>query len=288
MPETNTFDVPGELITVVQLPIIKERLRPLKERWEQRALEAESMVCTEETIQAVKAFRADMRKEFDEVEAQRKAAKEAVMAPYNRFDAIYKEYVTEIFRRADGTCAQKISEVEADMKRRCEEGLREYFAELCAVHRLDWLPYERAGIKIDMVSAKAKTPGKLRKQLAEFVVKVSDGVNLIDGMEDSEEIMVEFRRSLDAAQAIQTVLERRRRVEDERAEKEARRAAQAQEAEMVRRVEALAPPKEVPASERTIEVRLIMHPTKAQFEEKIRPILKQLKQICDMEGIKYE
>jgi len=279
MPETNVFDTPGEWITVVQTPIIRERLRPLKERWEQRALDAESRVCTEETIQEVKAFRADMRKEFDEVEARRKAAKEAVMSPYYRFEAIYKECVTEIFRRADGTCAQKIGEVEADIKRRCEEGLREYFAELCAVHHLEWLPYERAGIKIDMASAKAKTSGKLRKQLAEFVVKVNDGVNLIDGMEDSEEIMVEFRRSLDAAQAIQTVLERRRQVEDERAEKEARKAAQAQEAEMVRRVEVLAPPTPV-EQPKIFQCVFTVHTTMEK--------LKKLKQFLNMEGIQYE
>ena len=46
-----------DLIVVKQLPVIVEHLRTLKERWEQRALDAEAMVCTEETIQAVKAFR---------------------------------------------------------------------------------------------------------------------------------------------------------------------------------------------------------------------------------------
>ena len=80
-----------ELIAVRQLPIIEEQLRTLKDRWEQRALDAEAMVCTGDTIQAVKAFRADMRREFEEVEVLRKQAKQAVMEPYNRFEAVYRE-----------------------------------------------------------------------------------------------------------------------------------------------------------------------------------------------------
>lgn len=279
-----------DLIVIRQLPIIEEQLRTLKARWEQRAADAESMVCTEETIQAVKAFRAEMRKEFEAVDALRKQAKQAVMEPYNRFEAVYKECVTTAFQRADSICSGKVSEVEQDMKRRCEDGLRDYFAELCAVHHLGWLTYERSGIKVDMASAKAKTPKKLREQIAAFVVGVSDSVNRINELDDAEEIMVEFRKSLDATDAICTVQERHRRIEEQRRFQEARKAAQAQEAEMVRKVEALAPPVviEVPAEESPIKVSLVMHPTRTQYEDKIKPILKQLKQICDMEGIQYE
>lgn len=269
----------NELIQVVQLPVIEEQLKTLKDRWEQQALDAESMVCTEDTVQAVKAFRAEMRKEFDGVEALRKQVKRAVLGPYEQFEAVYKDCVTTAFRRADDACAQKISSVEADMKRRCEEGLRDYFAELCAVHHLDWLTYERAGIKVDMASAKAKAPKKLREQLATFVVGVSDSVNRINELDSAEEIMVEFRRSLDAADAICTVQERHRRIEEERTAQEDRKAAQAQEAEMVRRVEALALPMQV---EQPKIVKCIF--TVRTTMDK----LKKLKEFLNMEGIKYE
>lgn len=231
-----------DLIVVKQLPVIEEQLRTLKDHWEQRAADAESMVCTEETIQAVKAFRSEMRKEFDEVEALRKATKQAVMEPYNRFEAIYKECVTTAFQRADSACSSKVSEVENDMKRRCEDGLREYFAELCAVHHLDWLTYDRSGIKVDMASAKAKTPKRLREQLAAFVKDVSENVSVISGMVNAEEMMVEYQRCLNFADAYDAVQERHRLIEEQNAAQEARKAEREREAEMVRRVEALAPP----------------------------------------------
>lgn len=274
------------LIVVKQLPVIEEHLLTLKDRWEQRALDAEAMVCTEETIQSVKAFRADTRKEFDEAEALRKAAKQAIMEPYNRFEAVYKECVTEPFQRTDSACSGKVSEVESSMKRRCEDGLREYFAELCAVHRLDWLTYERAGIKVDMASAKAKTPKKLREQLSVFVAGVSESVDRINTLEDAGEIMVEYQRTLDAAGAICTVKDRHRRIEEQKAAQETRKAEQERENEMVRQVEALAPPVVVNPPEKDpneIIPRLTftcINATRAQ--------LRRVREFLNMEGIKYE
>lgn len=266
-----------DLIVVKQLPVIEEQLRALKEKWEQRALDAEGMVCTEDTIQSVKAFRAEMRKEFDEVEALRKAAKQAVMEPYNQFEAIYKECVTTSFQRADSACSRKVSEVENDMKRRCEDGLREYFAELCAVRHLDWLTYERAGIKVDMASAKAKTPKRLREQLAAFVKDVFENVSVISGMNNAGEMLVEYQRCLNFADAYDTVQERHRLIKEQKAAQEAKKEAVEREAAAVEKVEALAPPVE---EEPLLKCVFTVHATKTK--------LRKLKEFLNMEGIPFE
>lgn len=237
MAETNLPElIPAELIQVVQLPVIKEYLHSMKESVDQRVAAALSMVCTEETIQAVKSERAAMNREFSDMEDRRKSVKAAIMKPYEEFEATYKECVSDAYKCADASLKGKISDVESEQKRRCEEGLRSYFLELCEVHHLDWLKYEQAGIRVDMASAKAKTPVKLRKQLAEFIVRVNDGVNLVNSMENAEEIMVEFRKTLDAAQAIGVVKERHRRIEDERAAKEARETVLAAQEKAEQRV----------------------------------------------------
>lgn len=278
------------LIELRQLPIIVEYLSTQKEKWEQDALEAEAMVCTEATLKAVKGKRTEIGQEFEDLERRRKEVKAAIMARYNAFDAVYKDCITVSYQRAYASLTEKINEVESDIKARCEDGLRDYFAELCAVHHLDWLTYEQAGIKVDMASAKAKTPKKLREQLSAFVAGVAESVDRINTLEDAGEIMVEYQKTLDAAGAICTVKERHRRIEEQKKFQEARDAIRAQEAEAVRRVEALAPPVvvESPGSEKTVRVSLVMHPTRSQYEDKIKPIMRKLKEICDMEGIKYE
>lgn len=275
----------GELIQVVQLPVIQERLRSMKEAIDREVSEACSLACTEETIQAVKNKRAELRKLLDGLEGQRKAVKSAVMGPYNAFETVYKECVADALKSADIALKGKIDEVESEQKRRCEDGLQKYFAELCAVHHLDWLTYERAGIKVDMASAKAKTPGRLRKQLAEFVVRVNDGVNLISSMDNADEIMVEFRECLDASKAIGIVLERHRRIEEEAASKSERETAKAKENEGVQRVlevqkSYLQPPTVVAPEEPLLKCTFTVRATKAQ--------LKRIKEFLEKEGIQYE
>lgn len=276
-----------ELVRVIQLPIVEERLREWKAYWEEKAKEAVSLVCTTDTITSVKKHRADLTKEFKELEKQKMAVKTAIFAPWNAAEATYKECVTDLYKAADDALKRKIDDLENEIKKQCEDGLREYFAELCAVRHLDWLEYERSGIKVDMASAKAKTPKRLREQIANFVTAVGDAVDRIMLLDNADEIMVEFKRTLDAGQAICTVQERHRRIEEEREKLGVRQEQKAVEDISVARVEALAPPVVKP-QENTIKVSLLLYPTRTQFEEKIMPLMRQLKEICDADGIRYE
>lgn len=277
----------SELIQVKQLPVIEEKLRSMKEQVEARTSESMALVCTEETVTAVKKARAELNSQFAELEEQRKAVKKAVMEPWERFEAVYKECVCLPFKAADADLKGKISSVESELKQRCEDGLREYFAELCVAERVEWLEYERAGIVVDMASAKAKTPKKLREQIAAFVTGVARGVEVISSMEDAEEIMVEFRRCLDAAQAIGIVQDRHQRVEAERKAAEERKAALEAQRQAVQRVEAVAPPTVLqPPVQR-------MEPEEKVFKcaftvRATKPQLKKLKEFLIQEGIRYE
>lgn len=275
----------NELIKVTQLPIIEERLLAAKEFVDNTVADAMALVCTEETVQAVKATRAELNKQFGELEEQRKAVKAAVLDPYNRFETIYRECVSNAFKRADADLKQKINDVEGAMKRECEAGLREYFTELCMAHNIDFLSFEQTGVVVSMADAKAKTqpPKKLREQLAQFVARVEQDVALISSMDDADEIMVSYKIRLNVAEAVGFVQERHRCIEAERAARAARDEAQARVAEAVKKVEALSPPVEKapePEPEPVVRCRFTVTATKTQ--------LKKLKEFMNAEGIKYE
>lgn len=232
-----------ELIRLKQLPIIEERLREMSAAVNKRVSEAVALVCTEETIKSVKETRATLRKELEELENQRKAVKTAVFAPYTAFEDVYKECISDGYRMADAALKCKIDDVENTIKQRCEDSLREYFDELCVAHGLDWLQYERAGITVDMASARQKTPKKLREKLVAFVVGVSSDIETISHMDSSDEILVEYKgNGLCLSNAIGTVQERHRRIEAEREALDTRAEQKAAETAYVRRVEALARP----------------------------------------------
>lgn len=284
--------IPNGMIRVVQLPIIENQLRAVKDEIENRVSMAMSLACTEDTILAVKKVRAELNKEFEKYEKGRKAVKTAILAPLVDFDAVYKECVSDAYKLADSSLKSKIEDIENEKKNRCEESLREYFEELVAVHHLDWLKYESAGIKVDMASAKAKTPSRLRKQLAEFVVKVNNDVNMILSMENSEEIMVEFRKTLDATKAIQTVLDRHRLIADERIAKKSRAEETAKENLEVQKVEEakkeyLRAPLAVSVAAENDDDEIIPKVTFTALNA-TRGQLRRLKEFMEKEVIKYE
>lgn len=270
------------LIQVTQLPVIEERLRSVKDDVDSRVSEAVSLVCTEETVKAVKAARSDLNKQFQELERQRKAVKSAVLEPYERFEVVYRECVSNAFRDADMKLKAKIDSVESEMKQRCEDELREYFSELCAAQHVEWLGYERAGVRVDMASARQKTPKKLREQLVQFVSRVSSDVERISEIEGAEEILVEYKRTLNAVDAIGVVHERHRRIESERAAQEARAVQRERESEAIARVEAVAPPVilEEKEPERFYKCAFTVRATMEK--------LKKLKKFLIEEGIEYE
>lgn len=277
----------NELIRLTQLPVIEENLRGLKEQIESRTAEAVALVCTEETLTTVKATRADLNKEFSVLEEQRKAVKKDIMEPYEAFEKVYKECVSDAFREADIQLKGKIDATENEIKGRAEQAAKDYFHELCQAEHVEWLTWGQTGITISLTDAKQKTLSTLRGKVADFVVKVSQAVNAISEMENAEEIMAEYRQSLNLPQAIAAVSDRHRRIEAEKEAAERRKAQREAEAAAVQRVEAVATPTidppvqciEKPA-EKVYKCPFTAYGTKEQ--------LTKLKAFMIQEGIRYE
>ena len=207
----------NSLMKVTQLPVIEEHLRSRKEQTEQRVAEAMSLVCTDETLTSVKNIRAEMNREFADAETQRKAIKAAIMEKYDSFESVYRECIADPYKRADADLKAKIDATESKIKSRCEEMLLGYFRELCAVNEIDFLSFGQTGVKVDMASARAKTPKKLMEQIKLKVDGVAQDMKTIGTMgENAPEIMVEYKNNLDLSLAISVINERHRRTEEER------------------------------------------------------------------------
>ena len=82
-----------EIIIVKQLPIIEERLKEISEQSQQKVAAALAMTCTEDTVKSVKALRAYLSKDFQELEKKRKDVKGKILAPYEQFEAVYRTYL---------------------------------------------------------------------------------------------------------------------------------------------------------------------------------------------------
>lgn len=278
----------NEIIVVKQLPIIVEQLAQVKEAVIQRVQTATSLVCTDETVKEVKKARAELNNEFKAWEEKRKEVKTAVMTPYEKFETVYKDCVSDTYKAADKELKQKIDSVEQELKERKAVEVRTYFVEYLASRYIDFVTFEQAGINVTL-SASMKS---LKEQAKNFIDKISDDLALIDTQEHKAEILVEYKKTLNVSTAITSVAAHFKAIEDEKKrieEAEARRAAEEQHiAEITSALPepvmeaVLEPIPEVkaPADEQLCTLRFTVTATKTK--------LKELKAFLDNGGYKYE
>ena len=70
----------NNLIVVKQLPIIEDQLRQVKASVDERVAQVLALACTEATYKDVKKARAELNKEFQDLEARRREVKKAILA----------------------------------------------------------------------------------------------------------------------------------------------------------------------------------------------------------------
>ena len=268
----------NDLIVIKQLPIIEESLRSMSEDIDKAVAEAKSLVCNEETVKSVKAIRADLTKQLDALEEKRKAVKSSVMEPYEAFEKVYKEYVSEKFKTAIADLKKKIDDTEDGIKAEKAEEVRAYFAEYAASKNIDYVTFERADIQVSL----SATTKKLKEQAKAFLDKVSDELALIDTQENKAEILVEYKASLNVATAIRTVSARFKAVEDERKRQEDLQAFKAKEQPRIAEVETLSAPVVVaaPVEEKRYTAKFTVSGTIGELQD--------LKEFLDNGGYKYE
>lgn len=201
-----------DLIVVKQLPQIEEHLKELSLEVEQKVENAKSLVCTEENVTTIKQIRASLNKEFKEVENQRKIVKEQILAPYMQFEEIYKMYISDKYKSADNDLKVKIDSTENELKNIKEQEIKDYFEEYKKANNIDFVTYSQARINVTL-SASRKS---LKEQAKQFIDKIVDDLKLIDTQEHKTEILVEYKQSLNVSQAITSVTNRFKAIEEEK------------------------------------------------------------------------
>lgn len=218
-----------DLIVVKQLPEIEEHLKTLSEEIDKKVETAKSLVCTEETVKTVKQVRADLNKEFKELEEQRKFVKEQVLAPYMQFEEVYKQYVSDKYKSADTELKSKVDNIENELKAQKEQEVREYFEEYRKYKNIDFIKFEQANIKVGLSDSKTS----LHKQAQAFIDKTYEDLNLINTQEHKAEMLVEYKQSLNVSQAITTVTNRFKAIEEEKRKQEELKQRQLEEAQRI-------------------------------------------------------
>lgn len=295
-----------QVITLKQLPIIEEHLQLVKSDVETRTRNAMQLVCTEETRKDVKSIRTELSKEFAEMENQRKRVKEAIMEPYNQFEAVYKECISDPYKKADAELKKRIDEVESGLKSDKEKDIRDYFSELCKANNLPWLRFEQMNLKIGL----STSVNGVKTTLTATVLKIAEEVQELSRHEDAAELLVEYKKSLNVALALSTIRARHEQIELQKQYEAQRRAALEQQRAAEEKVQqAVAEAQETQQSAAEPPIEEVTAPTEGTPTEAPTAVqeqapatiyevkfavrgtiaqLKKLKQFITQEGMSYD
>lgn len=285
----------NELIVIKQLPIIEEQLKKASDEIDEKVNNAVALVCNEETIKIVKEVRATLNKELKEFEDKRKQVKAEVLKPYEDFEKVYKECIIDKYKTADMDLKNKIDSVENELKANKKAEVVNYFNEYLNSKNIDFVTFESANINVTLTASMKS----LKEQAKNFIDKISDDLKLIDTQEHKAEILVEYKQSLNVSQAITSVTNRFKAIEEEKRKLEKEQELQKEIVEIAKEsdkyVDTHVPTiEEVP--QMTIETPLEA-PTIVETEEILtlkftvkgtRKELKALKEFLENGGYDYE
>lgn len=278
------------LIVIKQLPQIEEHLKDLSSEIDVKVKNAKKLVCTEESVKTVKQIRANLTKDFKNLEEQRKTVKEQILAPYMQFEEVYKTYVSNKYKEADIDLKQKIDSTENELKKQKEQEIEKYFEEYKTANNIDFVDFKQANINVTLTASKKN----LKEQAKTFIDEIVDDLKLIETQEGKEEILVEYKRNLNVSKSIQEVANRHKLLEEEKKRQEELKNKQLEEAQ---RQADMSIKKQEVATKNALD-NFVIEPPKVIEQEEIltlkfkvrgtRSKLRELKRFLEDGGYDYE
>lgn len=217
MEEKQLVEV-NDLIVVKQLPVIEDRLDEALKAVQGRLQITASLVVTDDNYKELKKVRADLNKEFGELESLRKKVKEAVEAPYKKFETGAYKRLADEYKIAISRLDGEIKDVETGLKSQRQEELYRYFEEYRQSLGLDAAIADpkRSGIKVGL-SGSMKS---LKDQVREYLDGVDGDLKMIDTLDDKDEVLAEYRVLMSVTDAVRVVSDRHKRIEELRKQRE--------------------------------------------------------------------
>ena len=220
----------SQAVVVTQKPIIAYTL--LKQISDNviakiEALNIDNLEASEDNLALIKRTRADLTKDFTELENQRKTVKDIVLNDYNIFEDDYKKLIASPFKDADAKLKSLSSVVDDKILSLKIDGIVEYFNE---INSFDFVKFEDMNLKI----IKSKSDKIIKSEIDEYLADVKMSISTIDTMPNKERILAKFQMHKDLNRAISDTnleVQREEQIKAQNAERE-RVAAERQQQEV--------------------------------------------------------
>ena len=194
-------------------PVIENRTEAVLLQITRQLAQVRSLPKTLESMPQVKQLRADLNRQFQQYEQQRKDVKKQILAPYEQAELLYKARIADPYKEADTQLKAWVDDVSAHVKDQCRQRLMAYFNELRDALGIDFVEFDQCGITVDMATAQQKTPRRAMQTIHDFLTRISDDMQAISLLPDPDAVMVHYRKCLSVSGAV-AAMERGRQEAD--------------------------------------------------------------------------
>lgn len=233
MSNTPCIEENTELVQIVQLPIIVQQFQLISEKLKEEADYILSLECNEETYKEVKKFKAAFNKQYEALDNKRKEVKKQILAPYDEFEQMFNLYIKQVFEPVKSEVSQKVAEVENSLKAIKRLNVLEYFDEYIKAKGVEFLDFADMNLNINLTVKESA----LKKEIIEKVDRIATEVEAISSLDDSAEVLFEYKKCLNMAQAVFTVTERKKAILEEAQRQQEAQAKKADDEQTIAKVD---------------------------------------------------
>lgn len=204
--KTELYYKMDDVITIKQLPIIEQMLESISQSIDLKIETAKAMIPedADEILKYTKKARADLNKDFADLEERRKSVKKEIMKPYEDFESIYKEKISDKFKEADKLFKGQITESENILKSEKAAKVEKYFEEYCMANGVKGIRFCEANIWVNLSGSIKSYQDKVRA----FIDKIKQDYEVIETSKEEStrlEILNEYKKHWDLNVAVLTV-----------------------------------------------------------------------------------
>lgn len=240
----------------------------------------DSLVITEDMLKDIKSEKSQINKAKDTVATYRKDIVKEFKKPIEQFELLAKE-TESILKEAYDTCNEAVKRYEDETKAKKTEEVKAYFDEYAESLKIDFVEYERLGINVTLTASMKS----LKEAVKVCLDKIASEIDLINIQKEEliPDMLVEYKKTLNVANAIKNVTDRHKAIEEEKARQEALKELKAEAVKQEKKVEqVLEAPKEI-VEEPKPQIYKATFNVFGTIEQ-----IKELKDFMNERGIKYD
>ena len=162
-------------------------------------------IVTEETLNDYKIEKANINKIKDKIADYRKTIVKEYNKPIAEFEIIAK-MAENTLKEAYECINEQCNQFDVQKKQEKIEECKRYFNEVCEQKNISFVIYEKMNQNVTLSSSFKK----LYSEIDVFIENIDKDITTIESMEDKEEILIDYMKTLNLSDSIQSVQERKK------------------------------------------------------------------------------